>query len=204
MGEAIVNHRKRFGTPNGQLMELLETLLRNGSDAYMCDDEGQNLLHKLGSGFADTDLAGVSTWDMLLEFIDVNNVDAEGRNPLQFLVRCWNRTNAVRQLSNRGADVSIADHKGNVPLHMVMTGKLVGWLWEYDNVTTMTMDSEAPARAQEEMMQALMDAGASRDHVNAAGKTSSQLLDGLTEREKKVWQKEKARRAEVEGWGQGF
>lgn len=204
MGEAIVNHRKRFGTPNGQLMELLETLLRNGSDAHMCDDEGQNLLHKLGSGFGDTDLAEVSIWDMLLEFIDVNNVDAEGRTPLHFLVRCWNRTNAVRHLINRGADVTMADHKGNMPLHMVMTGRLVGWLWDYANNPTMTMDSEAPAKARGEMIQILLDAGASMDHVNASGQTPSQLLDGLTEREMTLWQKEKARRAEFEGREQSF
>lgn len=198
MGEAINNQTKRLGTPNGQLMELLETLLRNGSDARVCDNAGQNLLHKLGSGFADTDLAEISIWDMLLEFIDVNEVDAEGRTPLHSLVRCWNRTNAVRHLISRGADVTMADHKGNVPLHLVMTGRLSGWLWDYDNVPTMTMDSEAPAKARGEMMQALMDAGASMDHVNAAGQTPSQLLDELKEREKKVWQREKARRAEFD------
>lgn len=141
---------------------------------------------------------------MLLEFIDVNNVDAEGRTPLHFLVRCWNRTNAVRHLINRGADVTMADHKGNMPLHMVMTGRLVGWLWDYANNPTMTMDSEAPAKARGEMIQILLDAGASMDHVNASGQTPSQLLDGLTEREMTLWQKEKARRAEFEGREQSF
>ncbi|KAJ6003322.1 hypothetical protein N7451_005869 [Penicillium sp. IBT 35674x] len=171
MGEAIVNLRKRLGTPNGQLMELLEILLRNGSDARVCDSEGRNLLHKLGSGFADTDLAEVAIWDILLELIDVNDVDAEGRTPLHFLVRCWNRTNAVRHLISRGADVTMADHKGNMPLHMVMTGRLSGWLWDYANVPSMTMDFEAPAKARGKMIQILKDAGASMDHVNASRQT---------------------------------
>ena len=63
--------------------------------------------------------------------------------------------------------------------------KLVGWLWDYANIPTMTMDSEAPAKARGEMIQILMDAGASIDHVNTAEQTPSQMLDGLTERGKK-------------------
>lgn len=54
MGEAINSQRRRIGTPDGQLLELLDILLGNRSDTRLCDNEGQNLLHKLGSGFANT------------------------------------------------------------------------------------------------------------------------------------------------------
>ncbi|KAJ5925751.1 hypothetical protein N7454_007261 [Penicillium verhagenii] len=184
--DAIYYHRVRHGTPDRRLLTLLEILLQNGTDGRACNDQGQNLLHILAMNFGDTDPAEVDILDLLLEFVNVNDVDIEGRTSLHFLVQFWNRIIAVRYLISRGADVNMVDHRGNTPLHMVMNGKLIPGLYQTAEFQTIT--SDRPAAAREEMIQVLIDAGASMDHVNAAGQTPPQLLNELTERTKERWQ----------------
>jgi ankyrin repeat protein len=70
--------------------------------------------------FGDTGCAEFAILDRLLEFINVNDADADGRIPLHFMVRYLNRINVVRHLISRGANVNAADDKGNTPLHFTV------------------------------------------------------------------------------------
>ncbi|KAJ5167759.1 uncharacterized protein N7482_003353 [Penicillium canariense] len=178
--EVAMAYRARRGrNPDGLVMELVDIFLRNGADGRACNSKGQNLLHTMAMTFRNTGCSEIAILNRLLEFVDVNDADTDGRTPLHCLVRHLNRINAIRHLISHGAQVNVADKKGNTPLHDVMYGNVIQGLAGIAESETMTSDRLVKAR--EEMIQALVEAGASMDSLNASGQTPTQLLDEVTE-----------------------
>lgn len=178
LGAAIDHYARRRGSPSDQLLELLVLLLENGADGRTCNDKSQNLLHTVAM-FPDTDCADAAIIDKLLEFVNVNHVDVDGHTPLHLIVRRLNRINAVRHLISRGANVNVVDKKGNSPLHEAMHGRLAQRVFKNGTIEPIDRDQLKAMRA--EMIQVLVDAGASMGHSNTSGQTPPQLLNELTE-----------------------
>lgn len=176
--KAIDDHAERGGTPNKQLMELLQVLLENGADGSGCNNKGQNLVHTLALKFADSDPVEITILDRLLESVNVNGADSHGRTPLHYVARYWSRISFIRRLISQGADVNAVDSKGNTPLHEAMRGQLSKRSGQ--NTESNTMTSDLSARARDEVIELLVRAGAAIDHRNAAGKTPPQILDERT------------------------
>lgn len=186
--EAVDHHYQQVGNLNyGQLTELLELLLANGADAFLC-------LHSLCDGNWLESINPVMI-DRLLEETDINDTDADGCTAMHYLVRHFDQVDAVRHLVRRGADVNMINHKGNAPLHEVMKGALIRRMDENGRPDT-SQPRDAPARAREELIEVLVDAGGLLDQPNAAGQTPTQLLDELNE-------KAKQRAAQRGGRGRG-
>ncbi|KAJ5717043.1 hypothetical protein N7488_002689 [Penicillium malachiteum] len=99
-----------FTSPAGtleQIMGPILTLLANGADAHLCDNKGRNVLHRLC----------MSTWEQpltagilgrLLESVDINDTDVDGRTALDYLVSKPNRIDAAsaHYLRTRAADAT--------------------------------------------------------------------------------------------------
>ncbi|KGO45811.1 hypothetical protein PEX1_063430 [Penicillium expansum] len=177
LGAMIDHYARRLGSPSAQLLELLVLLLENGADARACNGRSQNLLHTMAM-FRDTDCADIAIIDKLLEFVDVNHVDGNGNTPLHLMVRRLNRINTVRHIISQGANVNLVDKKGNSPLHETMHGTLVQRVFEDGDVEP--IDPAELKSIRVEMIQVLVDAGASMDLPNESGQTPLQVLDEMT------------------------
>ncbi|KAJ5713892.1 uncharacterized protein N7483_011073 [Penicillium malachiteum] len=105
---AVGDMLQPFTSPAGtleQIMGPILTLLANGADAHLCDNKGRNVLHRLC----------MSTWKQpltagilgrLLEFVDINDTDVDGRTALDYLVSKPNRIDAAHYLRTRAADAT--------------------------------------------------------------------------------------------------
>lgn len=193
---AIDCHAGRGGIPDRQLLDLLETLLEYGADGSVCNNKGQNLVHTLAMDFGNTDPAEVAILNRLLESVTLNDTDTYGRTPLHYMVRHKNRINIVRRLVGQGANVNAVDNNGNTLLHEVMKEKPEKWrsiTKDFDDTR-----NDLVARARNEMIQVLIDAGAVMDCRNAAGKTPRQILDARIKKIEERWQEMIARQNQAD------
>ncbi|OOQ81610.1 hypothetical protein PEBR_42236 [Penicillium brasilianum] len=147
--------------------ELIETFLEHGADTRLC-------VHRLCAGTWHDPIT-LSMLDRLLEPpTDINDTDADGCTAMHYLVRHLDQIEAARHLISRGAD------------------ELFGRLDEHRKFDH-AQPKDAPARAREEWIKALVEAGGSMHQPNAAGQTPAQLLDELNERGPRNRQAEAAR-----------
>lgn len=188
--DMVTYHSQRFGeVGNEQFTELIETFLTLGADARLC-------LHRLCAGKWQ-DQISPSMLDRLLEPpADINDTDADGCSAMHYLVQHLDQIEAARHLISRGADVTVANLKGNTPLHELMKGTMPRRLDELGNPDP-AQPRDAPARAREKLIKFLVQAGGSMHQPNAAGQTPAQLLDELNERIRR------AEAARVRGRGRG-
>ncbi|KAJ6102631.1 hypothetical protein N7486_005058 [Penicillium sp. IBT 16267x] len=91
-----------------QIIAPIMALLENGADAHSCDNKGRNVLHRLCMSRWTQPLTTV-TLDRFLEFVDVNETDADGRTALDYLNRNPNLIDAARYLISRGAVATRTD-----------------------------------------------------------------------------------------------
>ncbi|KAJ5317432.1 hypothetical protein PENANT_c074G03470 [Penicillium antarcticum] len=111
--------------------------------------------------FRDTDCADIAILEILLEFVDVNHVDDNAHTPLYLMSKRLNRINAVRHL------ISVVGKKGNSSLHETMHGRLAQRVFEDGDVEPIGPDKLKSMRV--DMIQVLVDAGASMDLSNESG-----------------------------------
>ncbi len=91
----------------GKKNSCIKWLLENGANINIADKEGRLPLHYGASmGYTNTHY---------LIPTDINIQDNEGRTALSYAVEKEKVT--VNQLLDKGADINIADEKGNLPLH---------------------------------------------------------------------------------------
>jgi hypothetical protein len=65
----------------------------------------------------------------------------------------------------------------------------------YENAGVEPLPTGFPNRARDELIQVLLDAGASMDRTNDAGQTPGQILDCVLEEREKLRREDEARRA---------
>ncbi|CEJ54993.1 hypothetical protein PMG11_01277 [Penicillium brasilianum] len=131
--------------------------------------------------------------DRLLEPpTDINDTDTDGCTAMYYLVQHLGQIEAARHLISRGADMSVVNHMGNMPLHELMGGTMLGRLNEHGKFDH-AQPKDAPARAREEWIKVSVEAGGSMHQPNAAGQSPAQLLDELNERRQHNRQAEAAR-----------
>jgi ankyrin repeat protein len=185
-----------FGGNLNQLADLVKTLITNGADARLCADKGRSFLHVLSNYSWAQDIPP-ALLDFLLETVDVNHADADGCTALHYLVKNLDQSDAILHLLSRGADVSAVDRKGNTPLHEVMKGKMLRKM--YANREVEPLAPNLLRRTRDELILALLNAGASMDQTNIAGQTPKQVLDCVLEEREGQQQREAAKRAK---WGE--
>ncbi|OKO96407.1 hypothetical protein PENSUB_10582 [Penicillium subrubescens] len=184
--DTVTSYSRRFNNVRDErFTELIETFLEHGADARLC-------LHRLCAGIWSVSIS-LSMLDRLLEPpTNINDTDADGCTAMHYLVRHLDQIQAARHLIKRGADVSVVNHKGNTPLHELMKGTMLRHLDKYGKPDP-PQPRDAPARAREEWIKVLLEAGGSMHQTNAAGQTPAQLLDELNERIQRHRQAEAAR-----------
>ncbi|KGO69696.1 hypothetical protein PITC_045560 [Penicillium italicum] len=197
--DTVTHHSQRSNqVGNKQFKELIETFLTLRADNSLC-------LHRLCAGNWQ-DPISLSMLDGLLEPpADINDTDVDGCTAMHYLVRHLVQIEAARHLISRGADVTVANLKGNTSLHELMKGTMIRRLDEHGNPDP-TQPRDAPTRAREEWIKFLVEAGGSMHKPNAAGQTPIQLLGELNERIRCNLQKEAARlsgRGRGRGWSHG-
>lgn len=120
--------------------------------------------------------------DFILETVDVNQTDDDGCTALHYLVKNLGQIDAIRHLISRGADVTVIDNTGNTPLREVVKGKML--IKMYPNREVEPLPPQILQRTQDELIQVLLNAGASMEQANGAGETPQQILDGGLEERK--------------------
>jgi ankyrin repeat protein len=175
-----------------QLADLVKSFITNGADAHSCDNKSRSILHILCSRAWPQSIPPAFL-EFLLETIDINRIDADGCTALHYLVKNLDQGDAIRHLVSRGADVSAIDNKGNTSLHEVMKGQMLRKL--YENAGVEPLPTGFPNRARDELIQVLLDAGASMDRTNDAGQAPGQILDCVLEEREKLRREDEARRA---------
>ncbi|KAL6229610.1 hypothetical protein BDW75DRAFT_235066 [Aspergillus navahoensis] len=127
----------------------------------------------------------------LLEQVGVNEpAAADGSTALHYLVRHLNQIDAARHLIQCGANANAIYHQGNTPLHEVMRG-------------LEPMPSEHLAQSLDAFIPVLVEAGASMDQLNTAGKTPTQVRDEVTESREVIRREREAQQLRMRGRGRG-
>lgn len=181
-----------FGGSLDQLAGIVKTFITNGADARLCDYKGRSILHILSSHAWPLSIPPAML-DFLLESIDVSQPDADGCTALHYLVKNLDQGDAIRHLVSRGADVTAIDSKGNTPLHEVMKGKMLRKVYASGELEP--LPTGFLKRARNEVIQVLLDAGASMDRINGAGQTPRQVLGCVLEERERLQREDEARRA---------
>ncbi|KAL3440246.1 ankyrin repeat-containing domain protein [Aspergillus insuetus] len=187
----------------GSLVPLLKLLLAHGADARVCDSEGRNLLHQLARASWQPASLDPDLLHRLLEQVGVNDpAAADGSTALHYLVRHLNQIDAARHLIQCGANANATNHQGNTPLHEVMRGVVCP---RVDSTTGQLepMPSERLPQFLAAFIQVLVEAGASMDQLNAAGKTSTQVRDEVTESREMIRREGEAQQLRMRGRGRG-
>lgn len=115
---------------------------------------------------------------------------------LHYLLKNLDQGDAIRHVINRSADINAIDNKGNTPLHEVMKGKMLRK--RYENGELEPLPTGFPERARDELIQVLLDAGASMDRTNGAGQTPGEVLDCVLIERERLKREDEVRRAR---WG---
>ncbi|KAJ5187141.1 hypothetical protein N7449_010135 [Penicillium cf. viridicatum] len=180
LGEAIRSFKSYGGTLE-EATSLIMILLVNGANPRLCDNKGRNILHILCMQSMKELIAPVIL-DQLFKFVDVNETDDDGRTSLHYLMKTLEQIDAVRHLISRGADVIKSDHQGSTPLHELIEGQIVKKRYETRSQRGRMIGRGYGNRekgARDELIQVLVNAGASMDKPNEAGQTPRQMLDNL-------------------------
>lgn len=177
----LLTQHFRYRDSMAKYTDAVLALLKSGADAYSCNRFGHNILHQL----CIHTLRGCITpaiVDHLLRFVGINETDNYGQTPLHLLLKDWNTADhdTVRILISRGADPSKGDEKGNTPLHAFVKGQLRKNQFERSNEelgTTSWEFGRQEKTKQDELIQILLDAGASMDTPNMLGQKPKNRLD---------------------------
>ncbi|CRL25187.1 Ankyrin repeat-containing domain [Penicillium camemberti] len=180
LGDVIMSS-KNYGGSLEEATSLIMILVGNGANPRLCASKGRNILHILCMQSTKELIAPVIL-GQLLKFVDVNETDDDGRTPLHYLVKTVEQIDAVQHLISRGADVVKSDHQGSTPLHELIEGQIVKKRHETRILRGRMMGrgyGNREKRARDELIQVLVNAGASMDTPNEAGQTPRQMLDDL-------------------------
>ncbi|KAJ6032520.1 hypothetical protein N7540_003252 [Penicillium herquei] len=162
IGEAIRSFKMCGGTLK-EVTSSIVTLIENGANARLCDKEGRNFLHRICMHSLDEPIT--PTLDQLLNYVDVNDTDHDVRTLLHYLVDSVEQIDALRHLITRGADVTKSDRHGDTPLHELIKGQIVR-----------KRRHDKGIAARDEAIQVLINAGASLDLPNEAGRTPREIV----------------------------
>jgi cytohesin len=113
---ARINEVHLISAIKGSDVERICLLLKNGVDISSARGEyGENALHVASLNAETTDLIDV-IWET--EKFDINGVDNDGDTPLHWAIRGKYCDINARHLIRKGADPTIANKKGDTPLHL--------------------------------------------------------------------------------------
>ncbi|KAJ5215841.1 uncharacterized protein N7498_002248 [Penicillium cinerascens] len=169
----LKHHEGCSWSHKGYFMPLVDLLLAHGADKGLHNNHGQTVLHKLASSPTYNEPVCPDLLEALIPFVDINQADANGWTALHFMARNLRQIKASRLLVSRGADPSVINKKGNTPLHEAVGGRLIGRRMEDGSLEGPALSEKI--QAQDEII-SILQAGASMDQPNMAGKTPAQLL----------------------------
>ncbi|KGO39570.1 hypothetical protein PEXP_047460 [Penicillium expansum] len=180
LGEAIRSFKSYGGTVE-EVTSLIMILLANGANPRLCDNKARNILHMLCMQSIEESIAPVIL-DQILKFVDVNETDDDGHTSLHYLVKTVEQIDAVRHLIIQGADIVKSDHQGSTALHELIEGQIIKKRFE-TRVQRGRMRGRGYGNrkkgTRDELIQVLVNAGASMEKPNGAGQTPRQMLDNF-------------------------
>lgn len=175
--------------------DTLKFLCANGADASIRDNQGRNALHWLGSDDGGEPI-DIKTIDLLLVHgAKIGDTDQDGNTPLHLIASCISQSEAVKFLISRGADASMRNLHGDIPLHKAAI----------PNGSLRRKEEGDYIKAMEETVRVLEEAGGdpnAMDQPNSAGKTPRQLCHEFRRR----WEgfaRDRLERAANRGFGRG-
>ncbi|XP_014228709.1 serine/threonine-protein phosphatase 6 regulatory ankyrin repeat subunit A-like [Trichogramma pretiosum] len=118
--------------------KAVETLLRNGADPNLTNEEGQTPLHMIGGWTREV---AVKTFldisDAVNRPVQVDARDNEGNRPLHVAAKRGS-DDAIELLLRRGADPNLANEEGQTPLHLIC--KRISWVNACNDLTKLFFD----------------------------------------------------------------
>lgn len=171
---AIEGHTDCGGTEH--LHKMVRLLCEKGANAGIRDITGQNVLHILALRTIGGQPVNPSILDLLVAHgARVNDPDSEGNTPLHHVARSLRQIDLMRRLIHHGANVNAANTKGETPFHRAMIPIPLGR--QNRDGTLDIFTPERRAKAHNEVLEILQEAGCRTDQPNAEGKTPYQLFE---------------------------
>jgi chitinase len=179
---AIEGHADCGGAEH--LERMVRLLCEKGANAGIRDITGQNVLHILAVRTIGGQPVNPSILDLLVTHgAGVNDPDSEGNTPLHHMARSLRQMDLMRRLIYHGANVNAINTKGETPFYRAMIAIPMGR--HNSDGTPDILTPERRAKAHNEVLEILQEAGCRTDQPNTEGKTPYQLL----EETKLLWRK---------------
>ena len=169
--------------------EVLEFFIQAGADVNAKNSDGVTPLHLAMASSGWRNVKWLNIDRLMAKNADVNALTNKKHAPLHFLIGTMedseaNIINYIAKLATAGAEINVANHKGNTPLHLAATLGLsmsVGRLVELGaNTNKKNRDGDTPLHlaalgAHAKNVEQLVVLGANIDAKNNDSKTPLQL-----------------------------